>query len=85
MPTIGTLFSAWQAMVQPESGVLAWLGKPLGLSGPGYGVVAVVLTLSYLWLPYMVLPVFAALERLPDSMLEAAASVTPAWSSITWA
>jgi putative spermidine/putrescine transport system permease protein len=63
---------AWQAMVQPDTGVIAWLLKPLGLGGPGYGVVAVVLTLSYLWLPYMILPIFAGLERLPDSLVEAA-------------
>ena len=25
---------AWQAMVQPENGVIAWLGKPFGLSAP---------------------------------------------------
>ena len=29
---------AWQAMVQPETGVIAWLLKPFGLSGPGYGI-----------------------------------------------
>ena len=63
---------AWQAMVQPESGVIAWVLKPFGLGGPGYGVVAVVLTLSYLWLPYMILPIYAGLERLPDSLLDAA-------------
>jgi putative spermidine/putrescine transport system permease protein len=62
---------SWQAMVQPETGVLAWLLKPLGLDGPGYGGVAVILTLSYLWLPYMILPVYAGLDRLPDSLLEA--------------
>jgi putative spermidine/putrescine transport system permease protein len=38
---------------------------------PGFGLVAVVLTLSYLWLPYMILPVYAGFERLPDSLLEA--------------
>jgi putative spermidine/putrescine transport system permease protein len=38
---------------------------------PGFGLVAVVLTLSYLWLPYMVLPVYAGFERLPDSLLDA--------------
>lgn len=63
---------AWQAMVQPQTGVLAWLGRPLGLDGPGYGTAATVLTLSYLWLPYMVLPIYAGLERMPDSLLEAA-------------
>jgi putative spermidine/putrescine transport system permease protein len=62
---------AWQAMLQPDTGVVAWLLSPFGLSGPGYGVVAVVITLSYLWLPYMILPVYAGLERMPDSLIEA--------------
>jgi putative spermidine/putrescine transport system permease protein len=26
---------------------------------------------SYLWLPYMILPVYAGLERIPDSLLDA--------------
>jgi putative spermidine/putrescine transport system permease protein len=26
---------------------------------------------TYVWLPFMILPVYAALERIPDSMLEA--------------
>jgi putative spermidine/putrescine transport system permease protein len=62
---------AWQTLVQPDNGVIAWALKPFGLDGPGFGIVAVVLTLSYLWLPYMILPVYAGLERLPDSLLEA--------------
>ncbi|HEY3436800.1 MAG TPA: ABC transporter permease, partial [Actinotalea sp.] len=61
---------AWQAMVQPDTGVLAWMLKPFGLSGPGYGIGATVLTLSYLWLPYMVLPIYAGLERMPDSLID---------------
>ena len=62
---------AWQAMVQPDTGVLAWMLQPLGLDGPGYGVAATVLTLTYLWLPYMILPVYAGLDRMPDSLLDA--------------
>lgn len=62
---------AWQAMLQPESGVVAWLGAPFGLSGPGFGVLATTITLAYLWLPYMVLPVFSGFERMPDSLIEA--------------
>ena len=46
----------------------------LGLS-PGYGLTATVVTLSYLWLPYMILPMYAGLERLPDSLLEASADL----------
>jgi putative spermidine/putrescine transport system permease protein len=44
---------------------------PFGIQGPGYGVAATVITLSYLWLPYMILPIYAGLERLPESMMDA--------------
>jgi putative spermidine/putrescine transport system permease protein len=53
--------------------VVNWLLQPFGATGPGYGLTAVILTLAYLWLPYMVLPVFAGLERIPDTLLEASA------------
>jgi len=62
---------AWQAMVQPDTGVLAWMLQPFGLDGPGYGVAATILTLTYLWLPYMILPVYAGLDRMPDSLIDA--------------
>jgi putative spermidine/putrescine transport system permease protein len=66
---------AWSAMLQPETGVVdTFLGR-FGLSGPGYGVTAVIITLTYLWLPYMVLPVYAGFERLPGSMLDASSDL----------
>ena len=40
-------------------------------SGPGYGNVAVWLVMSYIWLPYMIIPVYAGLERIPNSVLAA--------------
>jgi putative spermidine/putrescine transport system permease protein len=43
--------------------------------GPGYGLFAVILVLSYMWLPYMILPVYAGLERLPSSLLDASADL----------
>ncbi|MFT3863970.1 MAG: ABC transporter permease [Solirubrobacterales bacterium] len=61
---------AWRAMLA-EHGVINWALHPLGISGPGEGVAAVWLTMSYLWLPYMILPVFAGLERIPDSLISA--------------
>ncbi|HEY2203242.1 MAG TPA: ABC transporter permease [Pseudonocardia sp.] len=61
---------AWRAMLS-GNGFLPWLLHPFGLSGPGYGLTAVVITLSYLWLPYMILPIYAGLERLPESLLDA--------------
>ena len=37
----------------------------------GFGLVATVLVLAYLWLPYMILPIYAGLEKMPDSLLDA--------------
>ncbi len=61
---------AWRNVLA-EGGLLEWLGAPLGLSSPGYGETAVILTLSYIWLPYMILPIYAGFDRVPDSLLEA--------------
>jgi putative spermidine/putrescine transport system permease protein len=61
---------AWRAMFS-QGGVIDWLGKPFGIHSPGYGLAATTVTLAYLWLPYMVLPIFAGLERVPDSLFEA--------------
>ncbi len=62
---------AWRIMFS-GSGVLNWMLDPFGLHGPGYGLPATIVTLAYLWLPYMVLPIYAGLERLPNSLLDAA-------------
>ncbi|WP_162834536.1 ABC transporter permease [Amycolatopsis circi] len=61
---------AWRTLLS-GNGVLNWLLNPLGISGPGYGVTATVITLSYLWLPYMILPIYAGLEKLPTSLVDA--------------
>jgi putative spermidine/putrescine transport system permease protein len=61
---------AWRAMLS-EDGVVNWALAPLGLHGPGFGIVATTITLAYLWLPYMILPVYAGLERISPSLLEA--------------
>jgi putative spermidine/putrescine transport system permease protein len=65
---------AWRGLLSPD-GLLTDVLRPFGLSSPGYGVVAVTLTLAYLWLPYMILPIYAGLDRLPDSLLEASADL----------
>ncbi|HEY1970105.1 MAG TPA: ABC transporter permease [Pseudonocardia sp.] len=65
---------AWRTMLS-SGGFLSWLLAPFGLSSPGYGLTATVITLSYLWLPYMILPVYAGLERLPDSLLAASSDL----------
>ena len=60
----------WRIMLQNE-GIVNWALDPFGLSGPGFGNVATWLVFSYLWLPFMVLPIYAGLERIPNSMLDA--------------
>lgn len=62
---------AWRSMLEPGGGVLHWLLSPIGLDSPGFGFTAVIIGLSYLWLPYMILPIYAGLDRLPNSLLEA--------------
>ena len=66
---------AWRTMMAPDSGFLNWLIEPLGLSSPGFGMLAVIIGLSYLWLPYMVLPIYAGMEKLPDSIIDASADL----------
>ena len=61
---------AWQTMLG-ANGIINWALDPLGLSGPGFGTTAVWIVESYLWLPYMILPIYAGLERIPDSLLSA--------------
>jgi len=65
---------AWRIILQ-EDGVLNWALGPLGLSGPGFGKYALWLVFTYLWLPFMVLPIYAGLERLPSSLLEASSDL----------
>jgi putative spermidine/putrescine transport system permease protein len=65
---------AWWVMFS-SGGVLDWLFKPIGGSSPGFGQTAVVIVLAYLWLPYMVLPIYTGLEQLPPSVLAASADL----------
>jgi putative spermidine/putrescine transport system permease protein len=65
---------AWRGMFS-ASGPIAWVLAPFGLESPGYGLFATIVTLAYLWLPYMILPMYAGLERLPNSLLEASADL----------
>ena len=58
---------AWRAMLDPVGGGST---RVVGHS-PGFGLWGTVLTLAYLWLPYMVIPIYAGLDRLPNSLLEA--------------
>jgi putative spermidine/putrescine transport system permease protein len=80
---------AWKLILAKE-GVLQWLIQLLHLeealnallSLPGIGgsslsvsAIGMFLAFVYLWLPYMILPMEAALERVPRSLLEASADL----------
>jgi len=80
---------AWKLILAKE-GVVSWaaastgttwlldgvLGLPV-IGGPSLSVsyLGMFLVFTYIWLPYMILPAQAALERVPGSLVEAAADL----------
>ena len=64
-------------LILNHSGLLNWSLQSIGLPAAniGYTNVAMWIVFSYIWLPFMIIPVYAALERVPDSLLEAAADL----------
>jgi putative spermidine/putrescine transport system permease protein len=65
---------AWRTMLANQ-GILNWALDPLGLNGPGYSTTGLWLVFTYLWLPFMILPIYAGLERIQPSLLEASADL----------
>jgi putative spermidine/putrescine transport system permease protein len=76
---------AWKLILAKE-GIVSWAFAQLGLEGllntllrlPGIGgsslslsPIGIFVVFVYVWLPYMILPIMAALERVPKSLLEA--------------
>jgi putative spermidine/putrescine transport system permease protein len=63
---------AWRLILSAD-GVLNWILGGIGLphSHLAFTNWAMWIVFSYVWLPFMVLPVYAALERIPDSYIEA--------------
>ncbi len=76
---------AWK-LILAKAGIVAWFFDALGLTwllesllavpvlgGPSLSVsyFGMFLTFTYLWLPFMILPIQAALERIPHSLVEA--------------
>jgi putative spermidine/putrescine transport system permease protein len=50
-----------------EGGVLSWAG----VGAPTDDLLRIGLVMTYLWLPYMIIPLYAGLERIPNSVLSA--------------
>jgi putative spermidine/putrescine transport system permease protein len=79
---VGVLLPLWSSylvrvyiwrLILDDKGVLNYTLEKLGLppANIGYTNWAVWLIFTYVWLPFMILPVYGALERIPDSYLEA--------------
>ncbi|HEY2556191.1 MAG TPA: ABC transporter permease [Diaminobutyricibacter sp.] len=58
---------AWRVILAPNGPLAAVTGG----NTPGYGLTATIITLAYLWLPYMIIPVYAGFDRVSDSLVEA--------------
>ena len=67
---------AWQTLLA-HNGAINWVLSALGLPDQNFAYTntAMWIVFSYVWLPFMVLPIYAALERIPDSYLEASADL----------
>jgi putative spermidine/putrescine transport system permease protein len=63
---------AWRLILNHD-GALNWTLGKLGLPTQGWAFTntAMWIVFSYIWLPFMILPIYAAIERIPDSYLEA--------------
>ena len=66
----------WRLILSKE-GVLNWTLGQIGLGSLniGYSNWAMWIVFSYIWLPFMILPIWSAIERVPDSYIEASADL----------
>jgi putative spermidine/putrescine transport system permease protein len=65
---------AWRSVLS-NKGVLQWVLQPLGLNTPGYSLLGAAITLGYMWLPYVILPIYGGLEKVPGNLLEASSDL----------
>jgi len=67
---------AWR-LILAHDGILNWTLHKMGFGGVdiAYSNWAMWVVFSYLWLPFMILPVWVAFERVPASFLEASADL----------
>jgi putative spermidine/putrescine transport system permease protein len=67
-----------------EQGLVNWVMEPFGINGPGFGIPVTILTLVYLWFPYMALPVFTAIRQLPLNLFDASADLgAKGWATVS--
>jgi len=67
---------SWR-LILAKDGILNWFLERIGFHAVniGYSNWAMWIVFSYIWLPFMILPVWAAIERVPDSYIEASADL----------
>jgi putative spermidine/putrescine transport system permease protein len=67
---------SWR-LILSKDGALNWTTDKLHLGSLnlGYSNKAMWIVFSYIWLPFMITPVWAAIERVPDSLLEASSDL----------
>jgi putative spermidine/putrescine transport system permease protein len=76
---------AWR-LILAHDGALNWALAKIHLpnAGLGYSNTAMWIVFSYIWLPFMILPIYAALERIPDSYFEASRDLgAKGWTTFT--
>ncbi len=67
---------AWRVILS-QGGPLEWTLQQLGIPGVVLypSDIAIPIVFAYIWLPYMILPIYAGLERIPSSFLEASSDL----------
>ena len=69
---------AWRVILAPN-GPIDWAFQQVGINDVsnvlGVSDVSMTIVFIYMWLPYMILPIYAGLERIPSSYLEASADL----------
>ena len=72
-------------LILNHTGLLNWTMQSIGLPAPniGYTNTAMWIVFSYIWLPFMIIPTYSAMERVPESLMEAAADLGAArWRAV---
>jgi putative spermidine/putrescine transport system permease protein len=74
---------AWISILE-KGGALNWTFTRLGLPAPNLGFTngAMWIAFCYIWLPYMIVPIYGSLERIPSSLLDASSDLgASSWST----
>jgi putative spermidine/putrescine transport system permease protein len=68
---------SWFINLLQLDGVLAWLLSFEGIGGSSLALspLGMFIVFAYIWLPYMIIPIQTALERVPNSLLEASSDL----------